>query len=115
MLRFAILTAGNIAHHMARTVAAVSGVVEPYAIAARDKQRAADLAAECGFAKSYGSYEELMADPLVDVVYIGSTHNLHAQHVRMALNAGKHVPASYTHLDVYKRQRPARPPALRCE
>ena len=35
MLRFAILTAGNIAHHMARTVAAVPGVVEPYAIAAR--------------------------------------------------------------------------------
>lgn len=91
MLRFAILAAGNIAHHMARTVAAVPGVVESYAIAARDKQRAADLAAECGFAKSYGSYEELMADPLVDVVYIGSTHNLHAQHVRMALNAGKHV------------------------
>lgn len=91
MLRFAILTAGNIAHKMARTVAAVPGVVEPYAIAARDAARAAELAAECGFAKSYGSYEELFADPLVDVVYIGSTHNFHAQHVRMALEAGKHV------------------------
>lgn len=91
MLRFAILTAGNIAHHMARTIAAMPGLVEPYAIAARDGERAAQLAAECGFEKSYGSYEELFADPAVDVVYIGSTHNFHARHVRMALNAGKHV------------------------
>ncbi|WP_367925497.1 Gfo/Idh/MocA family protein [uncultured Ruthenibacterium sp.] len=91
MLRFAILTAGNIAHKMAQTIAAVPGMVEPYAIAARSAERAAELARECGFAKSYGSYEELFADPNVDIVYIGSTHNFHPQHVRMALNAGKHV------------------------
>ena len=40
---------------------------------------------------SYGSYEELVADPRVDVVYIASPHALHLEHARLAFEAGKHV------------------------
>ena len=40
---------------------------------------------------AYGSYEELVADPQVDVVYIASPHALHLEHARLAFEAGKHV------------------------
>ncbi|MGN6250418.1 MAG: Gfo/Idh/MocA family protein [Marmoricola sp.] len=39
----------------------------------------------------YGSYEQLVADPDVDVVYVASPHALHPEHVRLALDAGKPV------------------------
>lgn len=41
--------------------------------------------------RAYGSYADLVADPEVDVVYVASPHSHHYQHVRMALEAGKHV------------------------
>lgn len=68
----AILGAGRIAHSMARTLVAMAadpryaGLVAPYAVAARDRGRAAAFAAEYGFPVSYGSYDELLADPDVD-------------------------------------------------
>ncbi|KAJ5937154.1 hypothetical protein N7454_004809 [Penicillium verhagenii] len=40
---------------------------------------------------AYGSYEELVADPNVDVVYIATPHSHHYQNARLALEAGKHV------------------------
>ena len=91
MLNFAILSAGNIARRMARTLDSLRDEVQPYAIAARDSARAQALAGRYGFAKSFAGYEALLADPAVDVVYIGSIHPLHAQHIRAALLAGKHV------------------------
>jgi dihydrodiol dehydrogenase / D-xylose 1-dehydrogenase (NADP) len=39
----------------------------------------------------FGSYQELVACPDVDVVYVGTVHTMHAQHATLALNAGKHV------------------------
>ena len=91
MLNFAILSAGNIAGRMARTLDSLRDEVQPYAIAARDSARAQALAGRYGFAKSFAGYEALLADPAVDVVYIGSINPLHAQHIRAALLAGKHV------------------------
>ena len=40
---------------------------------------------------AYGSYEELVADPAVDVVYVATPHALHLDHARLAFEAGKHV------------------------
>lgn len=40
---------------------------------------------------AYGTYEELVADPAVDVVYVATPHNYHHAHARLALEAGKHV------------------------
>lgn len=44
-----------------------------------------------GFVQAYGSYEELVADPQVDVVYIGTLHTTHFEHSVLALTHGKHV------------------------
>lgn len=89
-VRFAILGAGDIAEQMAATVSRMQ-TVETYAIASRDRLRAKTLAEKHGFTKAYGSYEELLADPRVDLVYIATPHNFHARQAIMCLKAGKHV------------------------
>ncbi len=42
-------------------------------------------------AKAYGSYRELVEDKNVDILYLATPHSHHYQHVRLALDAGKHV------------------------
>jgi predicted dehydrogenase len=65
--------------------------VELAAIASRDVARARAVAAQHGIPKAYGSYEELLADPEVDVVYNPSPNHLHVPWSIKALEAGKHV------------------------
>jgi predicted dehydrogenase len=62
-----------------------------YAVASRSAERAEAFRCEFGFEKSYGSYAEMLADPLLDVVYIATTNNLHFEHTLMCLEAGKAV------------------------
>ena len=96
-IRVAILGAGRIAQHMADTLVKMAAdsryadLVEPYAVAARDAGRAADFATKYGFPVSYGSYEELVSDPNVDLVYIATPHNLHAEQAILCMKAGKGV------------------------
>ncbi len=66
-----------------------SGVLA--AVASRDASRAAEWAQRYGFDKSYGSYEELVADPLIDAVYNPLPNDLHAHWSIRAMRAGKHV------------------------
>jgi predicted dehydrogenase len=61
------------------------------AVGARDLARASDFAAKHGIATAYGSYEELIADPGLDAVYIPLPNGLHGRWMRAALDAGKHV------------------------
>lgn len=89
-LNFSILCAGSIADTMANTVSQMDEVV-PYSIAARDLGRAQKLADKYGFAKAYGSYEELVNDENVDFVYIASPHSHHYEHAKLCLEHGKHV------------------------
>ena len=60
------------------------------AVGSRSLERATTFAAEHG-GTAYGSYAELVADPGVEVVYVASPHSEHLAHVRLALEAGKHV------------------------
>lgn len=90
-LNFAILGAGHIAGKMARTLDFLRDEANPYAIAARDFDRAERLRAECNFKVAYGSYADMLADPAVDVVYVATPNALHFGHCRMCLAAGKHV------------------------
>lgn len=89
-MKFAILAAGHIAHSMAR---AVSGIekAERYAVASRDYERAKAFASQWGFKKAYGSYEEMLKDPQVELVYVASPHSHHYQHAKMCLEHGKNV------------------------
>ena len=75
MTNIAILGCGSIAHTMARTLAGMRDQGEPvclYAAASRDLKRAQEFAEQEGFVKAYGTYEEMAADPNVDLVYIAS-------------------------------------------
>ncbi|MCI1636556.1 MAG: Gfo/Idh/MocA family oxidoreductase [Bifidobacterium crudilactis] len=93
----AILGAGGIANTMARTLLAMKsderyrGLINPYAVAARDSERARGFAERYGFPVSYGSYEDMVADPDVDLVYIATPHSMHAEQALMCLEAGKHL------------------------
>jgi predicted dehydrogenase len=61
------------------------------AVGSRSQQTADRFAAKFGIAKAHGSYEALIADPEVDIVYVATPHPLHASNAIAALEAGKHV------------------------
>lgn len=87
-LNFAILGAGSIAGTMARTIARMPHV-HAYAIGSRTLEKAQAFAAEHGFEKAYGSYEELVKDPKVDLVYIATPHSHHLPCMELCLDHKK--------------------------
>ena len=68
-----------------------SDEVEVVAVASRDRERATAYARERGIERAYGSYEELLADPKLDAVYVSLPNSLHHEWTMAALAAGKHV------------------------
>lgn len=92
VMRVGILGAGVIANTLAKTMV---GLNDPniicYAVGARDLERAKKFAADYNMAKAYGSYEELVSDKDVDLIYVATPHSHHYQHVKLALEHGKHV------------------------
>lgn len=61
------------------------------AVGSRTKESADRFAAAAGARAAYGSYEALVADPEVDIVYVATPHNLHHAHALLAIEAGNHV------------------------
>ena len=88
-IRWGILATGKIAHTFAHDLAAAPDA-ELVAVGSRRLASAEAFAAEHG-GTAYGSYEELVADPAVDVVYIATPHALHLENARLCFEAGKHV------------------------
>lgn len=89
-LRWGLLAAGTIAAHFAAGVdESKHGVLT--AVGARDADRAREFATRFDIPKAYGNYEELLADPDVDAVYVSTPHALHKQWAIAAAEAGKHV------------------------
>src|SRR5207245_8500331 len=64
---------------------------EVTAIASRDKSKAEAAAKKLGIPKTYGSYEELLADPEIDAIYNPLPNHLHVPWSIKAAEAGKHV------------------------
>jgi D-xylose 1-dehydrogenase (NADP+, D-xylono-1,5-lactone-forming) len=65
--------------------------VDVVAVASRDQARADAYAREHGIERAYGSYEDLLADPDIDAVYISLPNSLHVEWSIRSLEAGKHV------------------------
>jgi predicted dehydrogenase len=92
-LRFGILGTGWIARKFADDLVWAKGC-SLTAAASRDIGKAREFAGACpGFPglKAYGSYEELVASPDVDIVYVATPHNRHREDALLSLEAGKHV------------------------
>ena len=87
-LRVGIVGTGWIAEKAAITLNGLANC-EAYAIASRSKEKAEAFAEKWKIRKAYGSYSELIADPSVDLVYVGTPHSHHYDVTREALLAGK--------------------------
>jgi predicted dehydrogenase len=89
-LRWGLLAAGSIAAEFAAGVdESKHGVLT--AVAARSGDRAREFATRFEVPKAYGSYEDLLADPDIDAVYVSTPHPMHKQWAIAAAEAGKHV------------------------
>lgn len=85
-----IIGAGHIALKMASTLAALPRT-HRYAIASREMRKARRFAKEQGFERAYGSYEELMDDTKVDLIYIATPHAFHFEQAKACILKGKPV------------------------
>ena len=88
ILRVGIIGTGWIAEKAAITLAGLT-MCEAYAVGSRTQEKADEFARQWNVKKAYGSYAELMADPEVDLVYVGTPHSHHYDVTREALLAGK--------------------------
>lgn len=68
-----------------------SSETEFVALASRNPARAKETAVRLGIPKSYGSYEELLADKEIEAVYIPLPNHVHLEWIKRAADAGKHV------------------------
>lgn len=88
--RWGILAPGKIAVKFSKGLRLLENA-ELYAVGSRSVEKAKQFAGENGFRKYYGSYEELVKDPDVDVIYIASPHSLHFEHTMLCLENNKSV------------------------
>lgn len=88
-LRWGILATGWIAELFVKDLVLTGHSVT--AVGSRARSSADRFAKEFGIAKAHGSYEALVADPKVDIIYIATPHPQHVSAAKLALNAGKHI------------------------
>jgi predicted dehydrogenase len=90
-LRIGILGAARVATYAMIAPAKTSARAEVVAVAARDFGRARDYAKTHGIARAHVTYDALVRDPDIDLVYIATTPSTHATLAHLAIGAGKHV------------------------
>ena len=83
-----IIGAGHIAEKMATTLARMDDM-SCLAVASRTLEKAQAFTARFGVTRAYGSYDELLADPDIELVYVAVPHSCHFDVTRRAIIAGK--------------------------
>ena len=73
-MKIGIIGAGHIADVVTPTLVAMEGM-ECYAVSSRSLEKAEVFAEKYGFEKAYGSYEEMLRDPNVELVYIATAYD----------------------------------------
>ena len=89
-VRYGIIGLGSISNRFASVLKTVKGV-ELTAVASREQARSDAFAQKYGAKKAYASYQELIDDPEVDIIYDGLTHNFHYEMTKLCLEHHKAV------------------------
>ena len=89
-MKVGILGPGSIANSVVYALKAMPEI-ECYAVASRTPGKAEVFAREHGFQKVYTSYEAMVADPEVELVYVATPHSHHFEHMMLCLTHGKPV------------------------
>ena len=89
-VRWGIIGAGNISSRFATALSVLDGT-ELTAIASRNLDKANAFSEKFHIKKAYGSYEELVKDPEIDVIYIGTPHTEHKSNAELCIVNGKAV------------------------
>ncbi|WP_093519878.1 Gfo/Idh/MocA family protein [Pseudovibrio ascidiaceicola] len=91
MVKWGVLSTARIGRDKVIPALQKAKGVEVVAIASRNEENAKKVAAELGIEKAYGSYEALLADPDIDVIYNPLPNHMHVPMTIEAVKAGKHV------------------------
>lgn len=89
-MKLGILGPGSIADTVTQTLVQMPEV-ECWAVASRNLEKAQKFAEKYGFSRAYGSYEEMLSDPELELVYITTPHSHHFEQILLCLEHGKHV------------------------
>lgn len=89
-LRWGMISCGRVCHDFCLALRHVPSA-QVVACSARDLARAHEFASKHAIPKAYGSYEELVQDEDVEIVYVGNVHSFRKETVEMCLRANKHV------------------------
>ena len=89
-VNFGIIGCGKISKKFADAISQVENA-SLVAVSASNKDRAEDFAKQFDVQKAYGSYDELISDEKVDIIYIGLTNNLHYEISKRCILNGKNV------------------------
>ncbi|MGN0906546.1 MAG: Gfo/Idh/MocA family protein [Bullifex sp.] len=89
-MKVGIIGCGRIAATMADTINHTEGF-ELYAVSARELERAEAFKEKFGATAAYGSYDELVSDDEVELVYIATPHSHHKDHMLLCIEHGKNI------------------------
>jgi predicted dehydrogenase len=89
-VKWGILGTGKIARRFMQAAFYVPDA-QVVAVGSREQHTADQFGAQFGVPKRYGSYDALIGDPEVEIVYVATPHTLHAENTLAALQASKHV------------------------
>jgi dihydrodiol dehydrogenase / D-xylose 1-dehydrogenase (NADP) len=90
-MRWAILGTGKIANRFASALNNIPARTELLAVGSRNQETADAFADQYGISRRHVGYENVFADPEVDIVYVATPGVFHEEHVMKSLKAGKHV------------------------
>lgn len=88
-LRWATIGCGVIANQLEQAMGSKGRKL--YSVANRTYKKGVEFAEKYGISKVYKQIDDVFDDEMVDVIYISTPHNTHAEYLRKALKAGKHV------------------------
>ena len=89
MSTWGILGCGTIANEMAATFQKMGH--EIYGVANRTPEKAEKFVDKYGVKHVFETYEEMLADENIDIIYVATPHSMHYENMKQAVNAGKHI------------------------